>query len=230
VRRPFSALLLLFLVLGLDAFAQEPQVRAFRLRFHSLSEATALLAPMLSAQGSLMLQPAAETVVVRDRADVLAHVAATIHAWDVQPAEFAIDLRLLKASALPRRGAVGPPIDQDVVAGLKHLFGFKAFDLIDSLTIQVAAGTPVETVAGAQYVLHFVPRWSPEGEGRIVLAAFELGYRAALPSGIEAVRPVMRRGTVSVRFGQTSVIGIARSEDANEALVMVLKVRKAEGK
>jgi hypothetical protein len=225
VRR--SAVLLAAALTAFSVYAQEPQVQAFRLHYHSPAEAAALVGPLLSANGSLLLQPSAETIVVRDRPDIVTRVAATLRAWDVQPAGFSVDLSLLRASATAAGLALTPGIDQQVLAGLRNLFGFRSFVLIDSLVIRATDSTPVETAAGSRYLVSFVPRWSPDGTNRVILSAFELGRRDPLPSGIETVRPIMRRGTVNVRFDQTSVISIARSEEAREALVLVLRARRS---
>jgi Bacterial type II/III secretion system short domain len=222
-------------------WADEQAVRAFVLHHRSASQVVAVVGAMLSPQGSVVLQPRLNTLVVRDSDDVLARVGEFIHGYDVGPLTYRVVVRLLLASNVKptprpqgphfstqaekaleaaREAAPRGPHFYSVEDELKRFFPFKFFTPIDTLNIDATEGTEVEALAAGEYLVRFMLQSLPRSPQRIQLSELEL-QRGVRKAGATDRQRVLRT-TVNLLVGQTSVIGAARSEHADEALVLVL--------
>ena len=229
------------------AHADAESVRAFNLKHRSASQAITVVAPMLSPQGSVVLQPRQNTLVVRDTAEIVERVGAFLAKWDVGPVTYHLEIRLLLASnTQPTPRPVGPhfsgpaaeavraaqtpqpggPHFRTVEDDLRTFFHFKFFTDLDRIKIDAAEGSAVEVLVGGQYVVRFRVQPQTGFPNRVQLDGLELLHGTG-GAASAAGQPVLRT-TVSLRIGQTSVIGAARSEDAERALVLVLTALRAE--
>jgi hypothetical protein len=203
------------------AVAAEHEVQVFQLRFRAARDAAALVEPLLSPEGSLLLQPKLNTLTVRDRREVLARVAEALTSWDVAPLTYRLRVRLLLAStATPTPGPAAPLIS-GLGAELSQLFRYTSYQEVDTLAITAAEGSTVEAAIGERYHIRFTLRAGPLDPDRVQLAHMELARREMKLEQAEALRTLLR-STVSLKLGQTLVLGAARSENANQALVLVL--------
>ena len=77
------------------ASAAEPILaRAYEVKFKSLADAAELVSPLMSAQGSVTLQPRLKTLTVQDRVSVLDRVASLLRSFDVAPRNVEIAMSL----------------------------------------------------------------------------------------------------------------------------------------
>ncbi len=223
-----SAVLLLGIALAAAAAADgaTKELRVFRLRFRSLSEAAALVEPLLSGDGSIVLQPSLNTLTVTDHPDVVKQVGNVLAGWDVPPASYQVGIRLILASsAAPTPGTAAAP-----VAGLSEsilkLFHFTSFTEVDSLHITATDGNVVEAMAGGRYYIRFTLVAMPRDPDRVQLSRLQVARELpAGPSGV-VVRRTLLQSTVSLRVGQTSVVGAARSEEAAKALLLIFSAQR----
>lgn len=215
------------LALASFAVATEHEVQVFQLHFRPARDAAALIEPLLSPEGSLLLQPKLNTVTVRDRREALDRVAEALASWDVAPLTYRLRVRLLLAStATPTPGPAAPLIS-GVGAELSQLFRYTSYQEVDTLAITAAEGTAVEAAVGERYHISFTLRAGAVDPDRIQLAHLELARRERKAEQAETLRTLLR-STVSLKLGQTLVLGAARSENANQALVLVLWAEKDE--
>lgn len=203
------------------AAAADQQVRVFQLHFRPAREAALLVEPLLSAEGSLLLQPKLNAITVRDSAAVLERVAAALAAWDVAPANYTIRLRVLLASTTPPAPGPAAPLISGVGSELQQLFRFTSYAELDTLVVTAADGSTVEAAVADRYHIRFAVRAVPQDAERLQLAQLEFTRRVAVDGGAERLQPLLRT-TLSLRTGQTFVLGAARSEEANRALVLVV--------
>ncbi len=203
------------------AAAADQQVRVFQLHFRPAREAALLVEPLLSAEGSLLLQPKLNAITVRDSAAVLERVAVALAAWDVAPANYTIRLRVLLASTTPPTPGPAAPLISGVGSELQQLFRFTSYSELDTLVVTAADGSTVEAAVADRYHIRFAVRAVPQDAERLQLAQLEFTRRVAVDGGAEKLQPLLRT-TLSLRTGQTFVLGAARSEEANRALVLVV--------
>jgi hypothetical protein len=215
------------LLIAGTALAAEPEVRVFQLHFRAVREAADLIEPLLSADGSLLLQPKISSVTVRDSADVLARVAQALASWDVPPLSYRVRVRVLLASTqAPERGRAAPMI-VGIGAEIQKLFHFTEYQEVATVQVTAAEGSAVEMAAGERYHVRFTVRGVAQDPDRIQLAQLQLARRERAGDGGETLQPVLR-ATVPLQMKQASVLGGMRSENAKEALFLILWAEREE--
>ncbi|MFH1175762.1 MAG: hypothetical protein V1750_00025 [Acidobacteriota bacterium] len=203
------------------AVAETREVRVFQVRFRPVREAASLVEPLLSTNGSMLLQPKLGTITVQDESEVIRRVTEALASWDVAPLSYQVRVRLVLASTTPPTPGPPGPLIEGIGSGLQKLFHFSSYQEVDTLRITAADGSTVEAAAGGRYSLRFVLRATARDPERLQLGPLEVSRRERGNDGVEVLRPLLRT-TVSLRLGQTAIVGAARSEGANQALVLIL--------
>lgn len=206
--------------------AAEQQVRVFQLHFRPAREAALLVEPMLSTEGSVLIQPGINAITVRDSAEVLKDVAAALAGWDVASANYEVRVRVLLASTTPPTPGPAAPLISGIGDELQRLFRFTSYRELDTLAVTAADGSAVEANVSDSYHIRFNVRAVPQDSERVQLAQLEFARRVSREGeDAETLQPMIRT-TVTLRVGHTFVLGAARSEAANRALVLVLWAQK----
>jgi len=208
----------------LSAGAAE-EVRVFQVRYRSLQDATAVVEPLLSAAGSILLHPQRNTLTVRDEQAVLERVARALEEWDLPPVAYRVEVTALLASATapPQGPAFGP--EDSVSEAILKLWKYRWLEELGSVTVTASEGNPVEAALGERYVVRFTVREGRTDPRRLVLSRLEFSRRQEKGVGQVAVDPLIR-GTVSLKLGQQAVVGASRSETAEHAVFLVLSARR----
>jgi hypothetical protein len=215
------------LLIAGTVLAAEPEVRVFQLHFRAVREAADLIEPLLSADGSILLQPKISSVTVRDNAEVLARVTQALASWDVPPLSYRVRVRLLLATTeAPDRGRAAPMI-AGVGAEITKLFHFTEYQDVATVQVTAAEGSAVELAAGDRYNVRFTVRGVSQDPDRIQLAQLQLARRDRSSEGQETLQPLLR-ATVPLQMKQASVLGGMRSENAKEALFLILWAEREE--
>jgi hypothetical protein len=210
-----------------SALAADQSLRVFKMHFRPANEATALVEPLLSTEGSVLLQPGLNAITVRDTPEVLARVAEALAKWDVTPPVYKVRVRVFLASR-ESRPAEGPtPAIPELGERLHQLFPFTNYQEVATVQVTATDGSTVEAAAGERYHLRFVVRSVPQDSERVQLAQLELTRRERGKDNAEVLRPLVR-STVTLLMKQHSVLGSASAEDAHKALFLVLLAERAE--
>jgi hypothetical protein len=215
--------------LALSAQAGALEMRVFVLHHREVRDVAAVVEPMLSPEGSILLQPRQNSLTVRDNLEVLKRVAATIARWDAQAGTYRVRVSLLLALESGPAFNQRDPLLRQISSGLTKLFGFRSCAEIDTLYFTADDGNSVESSAGGgRYWVHFVLNASPEDQNRIQLTGFEVSRRE--PGGVvQEIKPLLDIARINLRLGQTSVVGLSRAERAPQALVVVLVAEPSGG-
>ncbi|HUK13547.1 MAG TPA: secretin N-terminal domain-containing protein [Thermoanaerobaculaceae bacterium] len=207
---------------AVPALAQELEVRVFELQHRAVRDAAPVIEPLLSPDGSILLQPRKNAVTVRDRPEVLRRISEAMLRWDTEPVTYRVRVSLLRVAES------GPPFDpsdpvlKEISAGLTKLFGFRSCTEVDTLRVTAKDGDLVESEAGSgHYWVRFTLTASPQDRNRIQLKQFEVLHQPGSEKS-ETMRPVLTTAAISLLAGQTSVLGLSREEKASQALVVVL--------
>ena len=210
-----------------SVLAADQSLRVFKLHFRPAHEAAALVEPLLSAEGSVLLQPRLNAITVRDAPEVLGRVADVLAKWDVAPQTYKLRVWVFVASRGPRPPERPPFPIPELGERLYQLFPFTNYEEVGSVQVTAADGSSVETATGDRYQLRFLVRSVPQDPERVQLAQLEFTRRDRGTDNAEVLRPLVR-STVSLLLRQHSVIGSARSEDAHKALFLILFAERAE--
>ena len=217
----------LLVVTAATALAADQELRVFQLHFRPARDAATLVEPLLSADGSVLLQPSLNAITVRDSAAVLERVARALASWDVAPAAYKVRIRLLLANTDPQPPGQPAPLIEGIGSELRELFHFTNYQEVATLQVTASDGSVVELAAGDRYHLRFTVRGVPQDPDRVQLAQLQLSRRDRGANDVETLHPLVR-ATVTLLVKQPSVLGGARSENANQALFLVLWAEREE--
>lgn len=227
VRRIAASFLLLSLLTSLveaqTARPEELVLHAFALKYRPAAEALALVSPMLSDRGTVELQPRTNTLVIRDTLASLRKIVPTLRAYDQPSRPLTLELYIVRAS----RSQVSPPVTRSnlpepITRRLRSLLGYDSFDVQAQALLASSEGQAVTYAVGGEYDVSFrfgglLP------EQRVKLLNFRVFRRN------EQGQPhLLIHTNLSLRQDQTTTLGLARSENSPEALMVVLTLRNGE--
>jgi len=203
------------------AAAEETVVHVFTLRYRRAEEAAAVLRPLLTDAGSLLLQPRANTVTLRDSVAVVAKAARAIEAFDLPPRALSIAVTLLKATSEPERGPSGYGVSEEIRGvgeRLKRLFNLTSYVPLDTVVVQGVEGNSVAYVVGREYRIEFL--LEPGADDSVVRLKNIVLSRQRTEGGRAISRDLLRT-TINVPLLQPYVLGIGKDESASGALFLV---------
>ncbi len=209
--------------------ATEVVVRVFALRYHAPEDAVAVVRPLLTEGGSVIVQPKGNVLTVRDSASAVERAARTIAAWDVAPRSIDLRVTLLRASMESRPGpGVAPvyPAEEELKGigeKLRQLFRFTSYTRLDTVRVQGSEGQTVASVLGRDYRLEFQIEGSDDlRQVRLKGLMFER-LRPIPGPGVTVPRGDIIRTTLNVPVGPPFILAVGRDEAATGALVLVFR-------
>ncbi len=207
--------------------AKPGETAALRLMVFSLQrkrvfDALAVVRPLLSEQGSVELDPAHNTISVRDNLSALSRVATAIREFDRESRPVRIDVQLIRAetakiSPVPFDVGIAP----DLLGRLRQLMRFETFTLLAHSQIASREGEEVVYEMAQGYRLNFELGSIAAGKG-IRLAGFRMVRVLPGEPENELVRTVVHLG-----LDQPLILGLTRDEAADRALLLVLRYESA---
>jgi len=199
-------------------------LHAYTLRYQQAVEAIPLIQPLLTARGTLELQPGGNTLVIRDTAAALAHIVPVLRGFDHPALPLKVEILIVRAS----RTVVSPQVSHsDLPEGLtrrlRELLPYENYEMQAQAQLASQEGQAVAYELGDDYAVNFRLGTLLEAR-RIKLANFEVGRRAG-----KGKTPVpLIHTNLNLCLDQTMSLGLARSEGSREALIIVVTVRRGD--
>ncbi|HXU45785.1 MAG TPA: hypothetical protein VN783_09675 [Thermoanaerobaculia bacterium] len=225
-RRFAASLLLAVLPLALAAQQQERlSLLGFTFRHQPSGEALALVQPMLSSRGTVELQ-AGNKMVVHDARVILARILPMLREFDHPVRALDLEVMVVKAS----RAVMSPPVSHsdlppDLTRRLRSLLPYDIYELSAQAQLATYEGQEVAYEIGPDYQVSFRVG-TVLADRRVRLAGFQMRRS---PKGSSVVRPKPLLFTnLNLALDQTMSLGLAKSEESREALMIVLTLRGAE--
>jgi type II/III secretion system protein len=217
------AVLLAGSVRGAPTPTPQPAIvlRVFTLKYKRPEEAALLVRPLLTENGSVILQPKLNTLTVRDSAAAVERTAQAIASWDVAPRAVEIAVTLLRASSdgrAPSKRDVGEAIG-GVGEQLKKRFNFTDYEKLDSVVVQGTEGDTVSYVIGAEYRLEFLVE--PSSDDRTIRLKNLTLERLRRDAAGREVKSEILKTSINVQVLHTYIYGIGKDEAASAALFLV---------
>ena len=226
----------LVLLLGTAALANEPadpvEARAFEIQFRSLAEASELVTPLLSADGSVTLQPRLGILTVQDRRSVLDRIEALLEGFDVAPRNVEVTVGLFlgtdRRDAEAGRGPV-EAVPSREVRGVSETLGdftkWNAYSPLGSRSVTAAEGSRVEVPIGDDYrIAYGIEAVQDRGGGtNAMLRGFTLERRSGPPEA--PVWKLVYRADILLPSGRMLVVGAAQNPESKKALFVTLQAR-----
>jgi Bacterial type II/III secretion system short domain len=211
----------LFLV-SATAFADAADVgrtltaKTFVFKHKQADKAANVIKGMLSAEGSMSIQPTANSLVVTDLPANMKKIAAALATFDAPAQALQLSIRLVSAS----RGAEGKvdPALADVASKLA-LFRYNVLESIGGAQANGTEGQPgVVTIDGYRADFRF-GEYDPASDS-VQVVDFKL-FRA---EG-DQLAPMLKT-TLNLKLGQTVIIGAAKQPQSQRALMIVVTAQR----
>jgi hypothetical protein len=199
-------------------------LHAYTLRYQQAVEAIPLIQPLLSARGTLELQPGGNTLVVRDTAAALAHIVPVLRGFDHPALPLRVEILIVKASRLTVSPSIArSDLPEALTRRLRELLPYEIYELQAQAQLASQEGQAVAYELGDDYVVSFRLGTLIAAQ-RIKLVNFEISRRAA---NRKSTMPLVHTN-LNLCLDQTMSLGLARSEGSRDALIIVVTVRRGE--
>ncbi|HEX6901574.1 MAG TPA: secretin N-terminal domain-containing protein [Thermoanaerobaculia bacterium] len=225
VRRSIASFLgLLALASMLSAQPQaEVVVRAYTFQHQRASEALALVYPLLSPRGAVELQPAGNTLVVRDVQAAINRIMPVLKSFDHPARPLRLEIYVVRAS----KSVVSPQVQRSdlpevLTQRLRDLLGYHVFEKQAQAQLAGVEGQSVVYELGAEYKVSFRFGTLQEGQ-RTKLVNFRIARR-----GENKVENTLLHAHLNLWLDQPLSLGLAKNEDSREALMLVLTLREGD--
>jgi hypothetical protein len=227
VRRSVASLFLV-LALGsaLPAWPQAPApgevvVRGYTFRYQRAGEAVSLVYPLLSPRGTVEFQPASNTLVIRDTQAAVNRIVPVLRNFDHPARPLRLDVVVVRARRAP---AVSPQYQHSDLPDwlTKRLHSLLAYDIFERQAQAQLAGLEGQWVVyelGPEYKVSFRFGTLLEDQ-RLKLSNFRVFRR------VEGRESNLVQSTLTLALDQTISLGLAKSEESREALMLVLTLRE----
>lgn len=202
---------------------QNLEERTFTLRFKDLNEATIKIRPFLSSQGAILIRPQLKQLVVKDFPSNLEQIEKVLRAFDLPPKRLTIAIHFIEASKAPQPGKVTVEMEE-VANRLSGVLNFSHYELVDRVMLRAVEGENFRHQAGDRYFISFYGEFIDDGPGVIKLRNFTLFKSELLPNGKYRYKKLFS-SALNLIDQQTIVVGTAKSEMSDRALLMVITAK-----
>ncbi|HXU34403.1 MAG TPA: hypothetical protein VN851_27835 [Thermoanaerobaculia bacterium] len=218
-RKPASAAVPSGLTLHAYTFVHQPA-----------REALSLVHPLLSQRGTVELQPADNTIAIRDTRAVIAKIMPLLREFDHPVRALSVEVMIVRAS----RAVMSPPVSHsdlppDLTRRLRSLLPYEIYDLAARADLSTAEGESVAYDLGQDFQVSFRVG-TVHSDRSIRLAEFLVrrSGRSGAGSGASAKPKPLIFTNLNLALDQNISLALAKSEESREALMIVLTVRAAE--
>jgi len=190
-------------------------VRTFTFRYKDADKAAGVIKPLLSAEGTMSIQPGTKSLVVTDRAENFKALAKAIADFDVPPQSFRLSVRLVSAARMA--GDVPKPADElrDVAPKLAML-RYNSLESAGQAEFEGKEGDPgiLEMASGFRADFKF---------GEYDLASDSIKVSDFHLSRLQKDQLTsLLKTSLNLRLGQTYIVGATRAPESQRALMIVL--------
>jgi len=198
--------------------AQALSVRTFTFKYKDADKAAAVIKPLMSAEGTMSIQPKTNALAVTDHAENLKAISKALAEFDTAAQPFRLSIRIVSAA---REGSARVPDDLKDVAQKVALLHFNAFSREGDANVQGKEGDNglVDMQTGYRAEFKF-GEYDPASESIKIndLHVSRVGKDNQLTSLVTT--------SLNLRIGQTYILGAAKSPQSQRALMIVLVARR----
>jgi len=197
--------------------AKALNVKTFQFKYKDADKAAAIIKPLMSAEGSMSIQPASNSLVVTDRAEKMKAITDALAAFDTAPHPVKLSLRLVGASRSETATKV-PAEMRDIGAKLAVL-RYNAIDDLGNANVDGHEGQPTTIDLQNGYRVDFkFGEYDPSSDS-IKLDDFRL-------SKVEKDQLVqVYQATLNLKVGQTLIFGATKTH-GQRAIFLVFNARR----
>jgi hypothetical protein len=198
--------------------------RAFEVRYRSLSEAADVVGEVLSAEGSLVLKPKLNVLVVEDHAAVLERVETLLASFDLAPRGVEVTLSLFLGTKRREQEQTDPAPRGIIELPPLQFTDWKYYESLGSRSVRGMEGDRVVAQLSEDYQVIFVVEFVDERQGVVKFANISLQRLERDAQGEPAVRSLYSMG-IAVPTDRQHILGAATDPGADRALFLALRAR-----
>ena len=195
-------------------------LHAFTLRNRAAMEALQVVSGMLTKRGTVELQPATNTLVIRDTPAALGQIIPALRRYDHPSRPLVLDIYIVRA----QRAQIGPSqsdLPEPLTRRLRALLPYDNYQTQAQARLSSREGEAVTYALGGEYEVSFRLGTIVEGQ-RVRLSDFRIVRRSELRrTGASLIHT-----NLILPLEQTTSFVLARNEGSHEALMVVLNLRE----
>jgi hypothetical protein len=197
--------------------AKALNVRTFQFKYKEADRAAAIIKPLMSAGGSMSIQPASNSLVVTDRAENMKAITNALADFDTPPHAVKLSLRLVGAG----RADVATKVDSSMreIAGKLAVLRYNAIDNLGDANVEGHEGEPTSIDLQNGYRISFkFGEYDPSSDS-IKVDDFRL-------SKVQKDQLVqVYQATLNLKVGQTLIFGATKTQ-GQRAIFLVFNARR----
>ena len=201
-----------------DRVGKSLVVRTFTFKNKQADKAAAIIKSLMSADGSMSIQPSANSLVVTDSAANLKQIAAALADFDKPAQPFRLSIRLVSAGRVAADQGHVDELLKDVAPKLA-LLRYNSLENSGSAEFDGKEGEPGLVDLGMYRADFHFGEYDPASDS-IKVSDFKL---ARLEGDVLA--PMMKT-TLNLKLGQTVIIGATRQPNSQRALMIVVTAKR----
>ena len=222
----FAVMLMALFLVSATAFADAADVggklsvRTFTFKHKQAENAAAAIKSLMSADGTMSIQPKTNSLVVTDDPANMKKIAAALADFDTAPQPFRLSVYVISAGrTAPAKGSRIPEELRDVEEKLS-LLRYTDLDPVGGADVVAKEGEP-GLVELSQYRAAFkVGQYDPASDS-VSLADFKLSRLDG-----DQLTQVTSKASLNLKLGQTVALGITRDAKSQRAHFLVLSARR----
>jgi len=193
-------------------------VQTFQFKHKQADKAAAVIKPLMSADGTMSIQPGTNSLVVSDSPENIKRISAALAQFDTQPASMMLSVRLVSASRTTGEPRVAPQLTD--VASKLALLRFNVLESLGSADAGGREGEPgrIELEGGYRAEFKF-GEYDPVSD-TVKVSDFRLSRLEG-----DTLSPLMKT-TLNLKVGQTVILGATKQPQSQRALMIVVTAKR----
>ena len=196
----------------------------FAVRFKDVNDVYLLIEPLLSARGSVQMQPRLKTLAVTDDEETLKKIEAMIQSYDLPPKNVDVALQLILATTEKQPEKISPRI-RGVIEKLNEISTrWSEYRLLGSTTITASEGDKASVEMGEDYRISFAVDYVSDEQRLVRFKRLTLDRRDASrdPEANGETYSRVLDTAFSLKEDKLLVLGATKLESSNRALFMTI--------
>ncbi len=213
--------------------ASRLQVYAYTLKHQPAHEALALIRPLLTARGTVEVQPGDNTLVIRETRPAIPRLSRLLAEFDHPPEELRFDIRIVRAG--PKRSVISPPeseglgteLSEELAGRLRELLRYDDYRILAEAGVTSREGEEVTYALGQTYSVSFRSGTVMAGQ-RVKLEGFRILKQVANPTnkGRQLKPRELFHATLNLWIGRPFNLVLAQDASRQEALMVAISCRR----
>ena len=194
-------------------------VHSYHFRFRDAEKAAAMIKPLISADGSMSIQPGSNSLIVTDRAENLKSIDAALQQFDKAAQNFRLYVRVISAGKVdPSQARISEEL-KDIAPKLA-LLRYNSYDSLGHADISGAEGDPAGVELQNGYRADFKFGEFDPAADTLQISDFRLSRQQG-----DQLTPLLKT-TLNLKLGNTVIMGASRAPQSQRAVMIVVVARR----